>query len=109
MEAQPANDSGNGEAVREAPRLDELIARTQLFLTTTLTQTVKEPVGEVGRWIARRVLGFALATVFLASAAGFLLFGLMMMLSQWMPTFGACLLVGGVSLLLGILFLRSTG
>jgi hypothetical protein len=92
----------------ERPRIDELIARTQTFLTNTVTQTVKAPVADVGRWMGRRILAFALGAVLLVCAVGFLLFGLMSWLANHMPLSHACVLVGSISLLGGLLALRGS-
>jgi hypothetical protein len=86
----------------DGAKIDELIVRTQQFVVRTLEQLVKEPVGGIGRWAGRKILLFSLGLVCLVIAAGFLLFGFMMMLAQWIPMFGACLLVGGAAVVLGV-------
>lgn len=90
----------------EKPRVDELIERTQKFVVATLQETIETPVKQAGKRIGGRFVRFALGTTLLLAASGFLLFGFMTMLAQWLPLFGACLLVGGVALLAGVLFLK---
>jgi hypothetical protein len=88
------------------PRVDELIERTQKFLANALTNSVEKPVRSMGKRLGMRFLRFQLAIVLLTGAAGFLLYGFMSMLTLWLPLFGACLIAGGVALLLGLIFLR---
>ncbi|MCC6807531.1 MAG: hypothetical protein IT381_08910 [Deltaproteobacteria bacterium] len=91
---------------KASPRVDELIERTSQFVTRTLTDTIERPVRRVGRRLGGRLVRFALGATLLICAAGFLLFGFMSLLTLWLPLFGACLLVGGFALLLGLLFLK---
>ncbi len=88
------------------PRVDELIERTQKFLASAITNAVEKPVRSMGRRLGMRFLRFQMAIVLLTGAAVFLLYGFMSMLTLWLPLFGACLIVGGVALLLGLIFLR---
>lgn len=81
--------------------------RTHAFLTSTLAQSVKEPVGMVGRWMGRKVLLFSIALACMVGATGFMLCGMVMLLTMWLPTFAACLTVGGASLILGLVVLQS--
>jgi hypothetical protein len=90
----------------EKPRVDELIERTQKFVVATLKDTVEKPVRGVGKRIGGSLVRFALGTTLLLAASGFLLFGFMTMLTLWLPLFGACLMVGGFALVLGVLFLK---
>ena len=94
------------EAKPARPPVDDLIERTQKFLAATLVNTIEKPVRSMGRRLGMRFLRFQVALVLLTCAAGFLLFGFMSMLTLWVPLFGACLIVGGVALLLGLIFLR---
>jgi hypothetical protein len=93
-------------ATDEKPRVDELIARTQKFVVDTLQESIEKPVRGVGRRLGMRLVRFALGATLLLGASGFLLFGFMSLLTLWLPLFGACLLVGGVALVLGVVFLK---
>lgn len=88
----------------EKPRVDELIARTQKFVVDTLQETIETPVRRVGKRFGRSLVRFTIAATLLSFAAGFLLVGLVTLLMQWLPLFAACLIVGGLAALLGVIF-----
>jgi hypothetical protein len=101
-----SDDAAPAPAPAPAIDLDQLLLRTQRFVSTTVTRTVEEPLRDVGRWAERGVLYFTLALTCLITAIGFLGYGFMRLLTEWLPLYGACLIVGGVSLVLGLIFLR---
>lgn len=86
-----------------SPRLDEVLARTQAFIATNVAGTLKTPAVDFARFVAKRVVGLVVATIFLAGAGLLLMAGSVLLLAQSLPMHVACLVIGAAALVLGLL------
>ena len=83
--------------------LDVLVERTRRLLTQTLADTARPSASAAANFVTRKVTALAVGAVLLVASAGLLVAGLVMVVAQVMPLWVACLGVGTVSLLLGLL------
>jgi hypothetical protein len=85
--------------------LDVLMARTRRLLTQTLADTARPTATAAANYLTRKLGALAVGVTLVVASAGLLVTGLVMLVSLVMPLWVACLGVGTISLLAGLLLL----
>ena len=95
------------ESRRKPSLVDELLGRTRQFLTGMIADYVKRSLDDLLRFALGRSLRYAVsAALFILAAAFLLLGGAKGLIVSGLPPHLAYLVIGGVSLLAGVVLLK---